>query len=47
MRKLERQDRRKGRGADPELEWLVAHQEDGLEMLAGASKDLSEATLMS
>ena len=35
MKKLERQDKRKGRGPDPDLEWLIANQADALQVLAG------------
>ena len=35
MKKLERQANRKGKGVDLDLEWLINHQADGLELLAG------------
>ena len=35
LRKLERQDKRRGRAPDPDLEWLIANQTDALQILAG------------
>ena len=40
IKKLERQDKRKGRGPDPDLEWLIANQADALQILAGKRHQL-------
>lgn len=37
MRKIERQEKRKGKGLDPDLEWLINNQADALQILAGAT----------
>ena len=43
MKKLERQADRKGKGVDLDLEWLINHQADGLELLAAKLLSLSIA----
>ena len=35
LKKMERQDKRKGRVLDPDLEWLVSRQATAMDILAG------------
>lgn len=37
LKKLERQDKRKGRAVDPDLDWLISHQATAMDILAGLS----------
>ena len=37
LKKLERQEKRKGRGVDADLDWLINNQDAALQILAGES----------